>query len=117
VVLADTENVQADLAGLLNAREQLSHALDRAGSETGFVEPRGETIDSNFHPGLPSAGGERRLLSHSLYFDFDLRVIANQEPAGLEGHIPVQAELFAIDFRLDREARNRPAEWIGSKPV
>src|SRR5207253_7621878 len=67
--------------------------------------------------GLPSARDCRRFRLDRLHLDFDPGEIADQETAGLERHVPVQAEVFAIDLCFNGEARNGPAQWIGSNPV
>src|SRR5216684_3069217 len=49
VVFADSENTQPDLVRLLDALEQLAHAVDGVCCQAGVVEPGGEAINSYFH--------------------------------------------------------------------
>ena len=49
VVLADAEDIQADLVGALDALEQLAQADCRTGGQAGVVEGGGETIDPDLH--------------------------------------------------------------------
>src|SRR5207253_5533149 len=53
VVFADSENIQTDLVRLLDALEQLAHAVYGACCQAGVVEPGGKAINSYFHLCLP----------------------------------------------------------------
>src|SRR5579859_1685702 len=65
---------------------------------------------SNLAANLSIHGG-RWIFSDRFHFDFDLDLIADQKSAGFQGHIPVQAEVFAIDLCFGGEPRNGLAIW------
>jgi len=46
VVLTNAEDIQTDLIGVLDALEQLAHAVHRPHFQACLVEACGETIDS-----------------------------------------------------------------------
>src|SRR5205823_4437781 len=116
VVFADSENIQTDLVRLLDALEQLAHAVYRAGCQAGVVEPGGEAINSYFHLCLPCIRG-RRILSDGLELDFDRGSVAHEDAASLERHIPVQTEVLPIELCHRCKASDCLAEWVGANAV
>src|SRR5437016_966342 len=97
VVFANSENIQTDLVRLLDALEQLAHAVYGACCQAGVVEPGGKAINSYFHLCLPCIRG-RRILSDGLELDFDRGSVAHEDAASLERHIPVQTEVLPIEL-------------------
>src|SRR5262249_27779089 len=109
VVLADSEYVQTHPVGVFDALEQLAHPVYRSHCEARLVKTSGETIDSYLHDGLPGIDRWGRIRLYGLEFDFDRGRVADKEAAGLECHIPIETEVFPIDFCPDRETRDRLA--------
>src|SRR5438067_11568138 len=70
------------------------------------------------HAAGPSPAGSRRaLLAYELDVELDGDVLADEEPAGLEGGVPGEAEVLAVDGGGGREPGAGAAPRIGRDAV
>src|SRR5207245_4574657 len=58
-----------------------------------------------------------RILPDGFQLDLDTGLIAYQEAAGLEGHVPVEPEILAIYLCLGGKASHRVSQRIGADTV
>jgi len=84
VALTDAEDVQTDLICVLDALEQLAHAVDGADCQPGVVEPGGEAINAYFHLGVPCIRVRRGSC-------------ADKEAASLGGEMVATATILALN--------------------
>src|SRR5215467_1779395 len=58
-----------------------------------------------------------RILANGFQLDLDLDLIADQEAASFESHIPVQTKILPVEVRLRAKPGNGLAQWIGADAV